>query len=462
MYAVTRMTVACFFLLAPFAAAQTIVEVAQDNSDLSTLVEALEAADLVETLGGEGPFTVFAPVNSAFEKLPQGQLNALLENPDALRQILTYHVVPGQFATSDISADMTEFETAQGSALPITQIGVGQAAVTAVNIEASNGVIYLIDSVLTPPDFEMSDAGGASTGGTSTGGSVGDDSVAGSSSGGAYMSNATRSVRYAVDAQEDSGVSGSVLIAEYSAQTGTRSSGQTVITLSLSGTPEGGTHPAELRMGDCGEEGEVVLPLENVDGSTGLSTSVTDTPFDAITGADHALSVYLSPDDTESAVACGEIGTGADELSPMSDMTGGDTTGDTTSDTTGGAGSEEQGLLETVFYEIYPNEGYEVEGTAQVVEDTETGGARVVVSLQNTSPGDTHPAHFHAGSCGDGGDIIVPLESIDGESGSSVTDTDASFEEITSSDFYVNIHLSPDELSTIVACGEVGQGAGDQ
>ena len=457
-HAVTRMTVTCFFLLAPFAAAQTIVEVAQDNSDLSTLVEALEAADLTQTLSGEGPFTVFAPVNSAFEKLPQGQLNALLEDGDALRQILTYHVVPGQFATSDISADMTEFDTVQGSALPITQIGVGQAAVTAVNIEASNGVIYLIDSVLTPPDFEMSETGGASTGG-----SMGDSMTGGG--GGAYTSNATRTVRYAIDAQGDSGVSGSVLIAEYNPQSGTRSSGQTVITLSLSGTPEDGTHPAELRMGDCGEEGEVVLPLENVDGSTGLSTSVTDTSFGAITGADHALNVYLSPDDTESAVACGEIGSGADELSPMSDgdmssgMTGGGVTG---SDMTGGASSEEQGLLETVFYEIYPNEGYDVEGTVQVVENAETGGARVVISLQNTTEGEVHPAHFHAGSCGDGGDIIVPLESVDGESGSSVTDTDTSFEEITSSDFYINIHLSPEELSTIVACGEVGQGAGDQ
>ena len=331
-YAVTRMTVACFFLLAPFAAAQTIVEVAQDNPDLSTLVEALEAADLVDTLSGEGPFTVFAPVNSAFEKLPQGQLNALLENPDALRQILTYHVVPGQFATSDISADMTEFDTVEGSALPITQIGVGQAAVTAVNIEASNGVVYLIDSVLTPPTFEMSDTGGASTGGD-TGGSV-----AGSSGGGAYISSATRTARYAISAQGDSGVSGSVLIAEYGAQ----SDGQTVITLSLSGTPEGGTHPAELRVGDCGEEGEVVLPLENVDGNTGLSTSVTDTSFGAIVNADHALNVYLSPDDTESAVACGEIGTGADELSPMSDMTDGNMTGGATTGgaITGGAGSE--------------------------------------------------------------------------------------------------------------------------
>ena len=455
-------------MLAPLAAAQTVVEVAQDNPELSTLVEAIEAAGLADTLSGEGPFTVFAPTNDAFDKLPQGQLNALLENSDALTQILTYHVVPGQFATSDITADMTEFETVEGSALPITQIGVGQAAVTAVNIEASNGVIYLIDSVLTPPNFEMSD-GGSATGGSMDDGTGG--SMAGSGGDGTYMSNATRTVRYAIQAQEDSGVSGSVLIADYGEQS--------VVTLSLSGTPDGGTHPAELRMGDCGEAGEVVLPLENVSGSTGLSTTLTDTSFDAITGDDHALNVYLSPDDTDSAVACGEVGTGADEMSPMSDMsgdmsmsggdmtggdmTGGDMTGGDMSngDMSGGASSEEQGLLETVFYEIYPNEGYDVEGTVQVVENSETGGARVVISLQNTAEGNVHPAHFHAGDCGTGGDIIVPLESVDGASGSSVTDTDTSFDEITASDFYINIHLSPEEISTIVACGEAGEGEED-
>ena len=284
------------FLFAPLAAAQTIVEVAQGNPELSTLVQAVEAAGLVETLSGEGPFTLFAPVNSAFEKLPQGQLNALLENPDALRQILTYHVVPDRFATSDITADMSEFETVEGSPLPITQIGVGQAAVTAVDIEASNGVIYLIDSVLTPPNLEISD-------GSATGGSVA--SGTGGATGGAdYRSPASRTARYAISAQEDSGVSGSVLVAEYESQT--------VVTLTLSGTPEGGTHPAELRAGDCGEAGEVILPLENVNGSTGFSTTVTDTSFDAITEDNHALNIYLSPDDTDAAVACGEVGATAD------------------------------------------------------------------------------------------------------------------------------------------------------
>ena len=303
-----RSLVTCCLLLAPLAAAQTIIEVAQDSSELSTLVQAVEAAGLVETLSGEGPFTLFAPTDDAFGKLPQGQLEALLENPEALTQILTYHVVPGRFATSDITADMTEFETVQGSALPITQIGVGQAAVTAVNIEASNGVVYLIDAVLTPPDFEI--AGETGTGGSMAQSDVGSatgGSVAGSGEAeSAYSSSASETVRYTLSARGDSGVSGSVLIAAYDEQT--------VVTLTLSGTPSGGTHPAELRVGNCDEGGEVVLPLENVDGSTGLSSTTTEASLSAITGDDHALNVYLSPDSTDEAVACGEIGEGAEAM----------------------------------------------------------------------------------------------------------------------------------------------------
>ena len=307
--AAQRLMFVCLFLLVPLASAQTIWEVAQDNSDLSMLVQAVEAAGLSDTLSGEGPFTLFAPTNEAFEKLPQGQLNALLENSDALTQILTYHLVPERFATSDISADMTEFETVQGSPLPITQIGVGQAAVIEVNIEASNGVIYLIDSVLTPPDFEMAGfesggAAGSDMAGSMTGGAAGDTTA-----GLDYSSPATRTMRYAILPQAESGVSGSALIAEYGPQT--------VVTLLLNGTPAGGMHPAELRAGDCGEAGEVILPLENVDGSTGFSTTITDTSFSTIVDNDHALNVYLSPDSTENAIACGEVGAGAD-----SDMTG--------------------------------------------------------------------------------------------------------------------------------------------
>lgn len=320
--ALKRFVLVCLLACGSLAAAQTILEVAQDNADLSTLVQAVEAAGLTETLAGEGPFTLFAPVNSAFDKLPQGQLEALLENPDALQQILTYHVVPERFATADISADMTEFSTVQGSPLPITQIGVGQAAVTAVNIEASNGVVYLIDSVLTPPDFEM--AGGDETGGSVAGAETGGGATGGSATGAlSYSSSAAQSVRYPILAQGDSGVSGSVLIAAYEAQT--------IVTLTLAGTPEGGVHPAELRVGNCGEAGEVVLPLSNVDGSSGLSTTATEVSFGDITGADHALNVYLSPDDTEEAVACGEVGTGAPSSAAMSGEmergTGGETGG---------------------------------------------------------------------------------------------------------------------------------------
>jgi uncharacterized surface protein with fasciclin (FAS1) repeats len=139
---------------------QTIVEIAIENDDFDTLVTALKAAGLVETLQGEGPFTVFAPTNEAFAKLPEGTLESLLqeENRDQLRAILTYHVVGAKAMAADVTG-MSEAETVQGMPVEImTEDGTvmlkGQttATVTATDIEASNGVIHVIDTVLLPPE----------------------------------------------------------------------------------------------------------------------------------------------------------------------------------------------------------------------------------------------------------------------------------------------------------------------
>ncbi len=150
-------------LFAPATQAQaqdkTIVEIALENDDFSTLVTALKAAGLVETLQGEGPFTVFAPTNEAFAALPDGTLESLLqeENRDQLRAILTYHVVGAKAMAADVTG-MSEAETVQGMPVEImTEDGTvmlkGQntATVTAADIEASNGVIHVIDAVLLPP-----------------------------------------------------------------------------------------------------------------------------------------------------------------------------------------------------------------------------------------------------------------------------------------------------------------------
>lgn len=133
-----------------------IVKLASDADNLSTLVTALKAAGLVETLNGEGPFTVFAPTNEAFAGLPEGTLESLLkpENKNELTSILTYHVVPGK-VTSDALEDGMTAKTVEGSEIMISlgdNVKVNDATVLKADIQASNGVIHIIDSVILPPD----------------------------------------------------------------------------------------------------------------------------------------------------------------------------------------------------------------------------------------------------------------------------------------------------------------------
>lgn len=131
-----------------------IVDIAAGNESFSTLVAAVQAADLVDTLKGEGPFTVFAPTDDAFAALPAGTVEDLLkpENKDKLTAILTYHVVPGKVMSGDLSDGMTA-TTVQGSDVTIGTtdgVTVDGAKVVQADIEASNGVIHVIDSVILP------------------------------------------------------------------------------------------------------------------------------------------------------------------------------------------------------------------------------------------------------------------------------------------------------------------------
>lgn len=131
-----------------------IVDTATEAGDFSTLLAAAEAAGLVETLKGDGPFTVFAPTDDAFAALPEGTVDTLLmpENRDQLTSILTYHVVPGKVMSGDLSDGMTA-ETVQGSEVTIDTEGgvtVNDANVVTADIEASNGVIHVIDGVIMP------------------------------------------------------------------------------------------------------------------------------------------------------------------------------------------------------------------------------------------------------------------------------------------------------------------------
>lgn len=132
-----------------------IVQVAAGNESFSTLVAAVKAAGLVETLQGDGPFTVFAPTDEAFAKLPAGTLENLLkpENRDQLVSILTYHVVPGKVYAKDV-VSLSKASTVQGGDVKIKTKGnkvmVDNAQVINTDIAASNGVIHVIDSVILP------------------------------------------------------------------------------------------------------------------------------------------------------------------------------------------------------------------------------------------------------------------------------------------------------------------------
>ncbi|NOT07598.1 MAG: fasciclin domain-containing protein [Gemmatimonadales bacterium] len=132
----------------------TVVDVAIKAGTFKTLVKAVQVAGLVETLKGKGPFTVFAPTDAAFAKLPPGTIEALLADPAKLRAILTYHVVSGRVLAAQVTG-LRSATTVNGQEVGIRLEGgkvfVGGAQVTATDVAASNGVIHVIDTVLLPP-----------------------------------------------------------------------------------------------------------------------------------------------------------------------------------------------------------------------------------------------------------------------------------------------------------------------
>ena len=155
MFRQTFMALAASTALAAPAFAQdaTIVDVATEAGSFTTLLAAVDAAGLTETLSGEGPFTVFAPTDDAFAALPEGTVEGLLEDTEALSAVLTYHVVPGAVMSTDLSDGMTA-ATVNGAEVTIgvgDTVTVNDATVVSADIEASNGVIHVIDSVILPP-----------------------------------------------------------------------------------------------------------------------------------------------------------------------------------------------------------------------------------------------------------------------------------------------------------------------
>jgi uncharacterized surface protein with fasciclin (FAS1) repeats len=134
-----------------------IVDTAVAAGSFNTLVAAVQAAGLVDTLKSDGPFTVFAPTDEAFSKIPQSQLDALLADKKALTAVLTYHVVPGKIMSADLLKDrLMTAKTVQGESINIDariSVKVNDANVVKADITASNGVVHVIDSVILPPSI---------------------------------------------------------------------------------------------------------------------------------------------------------------------------------------------------------------------------------------------------------------------------------------------------------------------
>ena len=148
-------TTAALLMTVSVSKANDIVDTAIAAGSFNTLVAAVQAADLVDTLKGEGPFTVFAPTDEAFAALPAGTVDNLLlpENKDQLVAVLTYHVIPGRVMSADIAGQTLSVETVQGGELEIdatSGVMINDATVVTADVEASNGVIHVIDTVLLP------------------------------------------------------------------------------------------------------------------------------------------------------------------------------------------------------------------------------------------------------------------------------------------------------------------------
>ena len=150
----TLLVAATTFIIATQSQAGDIVDVAASNKSFKTLVAAVKAADLVKTLKSEGPFTVFAPTDEAFAKLPKGTLESLLkpENKQKLVSILTYHVVPGKVMAKDVKSGMVKTASGSSFKLKVGKKGVyvDKAKVVATDVMADNGVIHVIDAVILP------------------------------------------------------------------------------------------------------------------------------------------------------------------------------------------------------------------------------------------------------------------------------------------------------------------------
>ena len=231
---------------------------------------------------------------------------------------------------------------------------------------------------------------------------------------------------YALASVDDPNISGTALFIENSNNT-------TTIELTLEGTPSGGAHPAHIHFNTAAEGGDIAVTLGTVDGNTGFSSVVvsqldngTAITFNELIMFDGYINVHLSADNLATLVAQGDIG--------ENELTG-----------------------ESKVYTLDPVDEPSISGTA-TFQARVNGEALAVIDLENTTDGAMHPAHIHANTAAEGGDIIFTFNSVNGTTGMSKTNVDTIiYTDILTIDGYINVHLSATNLGSLVAQGDIGQ-----
>jgi len=238
------------------------------------------------------------------------------------------------------------------------------------------------------------------------------------------------SKEYDLNTKDVDGIEGTALFEE-------RLSGETLVTLDIEGTPDGGVHPAHIHNNTALEGGSIAISLGNVNGSTGMNQlnvgsldDGTAISYDDLLDFDGYINVHLSPDDLETIVAQGDIG--------------------------------QNEIVESKEYDLETRDVDGIEGTATFAKRINEN-TLVTLNLEGTPDGGMHPAHIHANSAVETGAIVVSLTTVDGDTGLSMTDietlddgTAISYDELLEFDGYINVHLSADDLDTIVAQGDIG------
>jgi CHRD domain len=278
-------------------------------------------------------------------------------------------------------------------------------------------------------------------------------------------------ITYWLSPVSESGASGNVDFIDYGL-------GHTLIVINMTGLASGHIYPTHIHSGSCASNGDVVIPLENVGGDSGLSITLTTVPYTEIVNGDYYLNVHQSPENLSSIISCGEIGSQAIATNePQTAQATTETTAETTTETTLTPGTIEQtgvaqgstlptGVkpeefatrMRTEGYGIFGVNGNNVYGQIQVAEEAD-GTARVIVTLNNIQRGDRYPLEVFQGDCGPDRLSLVKLNdvpSVPADPTASATYTSLSYDQIAESNNFIYVYALD---GTVLACGEVGSGA---